>query len=67
MITLTLFASCKLLIIRKKQRKGGCVLEKKEREVGKENQYEKPEMRKHENLKDITLLSFNPPGGGDPS
>lgn len=40
-------------------------MEKKKREAANENKYEKPEMRKHENLKDITLLSFNPPGGGD--
>ncbi len=28
-------------------------------------EYTKPEVKKHENLKDITLLSFNPPTGGN--
>jgi hypothetical protein len=28
-------------------------------------EYTKPEIRKHENLKDITLLSFNPPDADD--
>jgi hypothetical protein len=41
--------------------KGGGILKKEKREVGKKNQYEKPEMRKHESLKEITLLSFSPP------
>lgn len=37
----------------------------KEKEVKKEEKkkkYTKPEVKKHENLKDVTLLSFNPPG-----
>jgi hypothetical protein len=27
----------------------------------KPKEYKKPKVKKHENLKDITLLSFNPP------
>lgn len=38
---------------------------KKKVKKDKRKEYTKPEVKKHENLKDITLLSFNPPGGGD--
>jgi hypothetical protein len=33
-------------------------------ECGKETrkEYSKPKLKKHENLKEITLLSFTPPG-----
>jgi len=32
--------------------------------VKKSKEYKKPEIKKHGNLKDITLLSFSPPFGG---
>ena len=35
---------------------------KKNREKKDRKDYSKPEVKKHENLKDITLLSFAPPG-----
>jgi hypothetical protein len=31
----------------------------------KKKEYSKPEVKKHENLKEITLLSFNPPTDAD--
>jgi hypothetical protein len=49
-------------IARAAQYRGGESLEtKKETRKEKRLQYSKPEVKKHENLKDITLLSFNPP------
>ncbi len=39
-------------------------MEKKVKKVAKDKRksYKKPKVKKHENLKDITLLSFTPPG-----
>ncbi len=37
----------------------GKVMKKSDKKVRKD--YKKPEVKKHENLKDITLLSFQPP------
>ena len=36
-------------------------MQKKNREKKVRKDYLKPEVEKHENLKDITLLSFSPP------
>ena len=47
--------------------KGGSVVDK-EKKAQEENaqetraEYSKPRIKKHENLKEITLLSFTPPG-----
>jgi hypothetical protein len=35
---------------------------KEERGQEKRKEYSKPKLKKHENLKEITLLSFTPPG-----
>jgi hypothetical protein len=35
---------------------------KRARAKGASKKYSKPKIKKHKNLKEITLLSFNPPG-----
>lgn len=43
--------------------RGGVIMEKQKRETKKDErkEYREPALKKHENLKQVTLLSFNPP------